>query len=1059
MKIRQVHIERFGAWQDVALPLAPAGLTVLHGPNETGKSTLVRFIRGMLYGFEPQDGLGPGPRPRITACGGELLLTTDGLDLRVRRSTAAGGQAELLFGETRLEQPTPTLPRLLGGLHRDVYERVFAVGLGELQEMSTLHAEEVARFIYQTSLGSDGERLLTAIGRADDARRALTDSTHGAATVWQIVRRIAGIDAALAESRQAEERQTRLQQQSVELETKIADQRWRQRGLRDQLRGHLFLDRAFGPWQRQRKLQQELAALPAVGDFPDGGARLLSNHELELADLDRQAQRLRTERRNLRRDLSQLPAPGPLWRQRLEIDRLVKEHGELRSVESQLPTLKASVETARRKLDERIRQLGPGWSEARLERLCSEPAAVVRLFKLADRYRAAARSRSRSIRAYRSMSKHAQQRQAELSAAMRRYAGDGVGDARRQVEQELDDLDRVRQLEARHEAGLQTLQQLRRDAAARGDRPGHPRHFLPAIGLLGAAGACLAIAGFWQYFARGAVQSAIIGAIFALLAVCSGGLVWTIRQWFEQDSGDHARHEDRLRQAQRDLDGLEAEMRRLVERPVVLADEPFGEELRIAGCDGVDDASDADQIAERHATLTADLAALQRAELTEGDLRRDRERLGRLRQRIRLLQRSVSQARRDWCVALQDSGFDETLRVAGALELWQAAHEANAQRRTLHDAQAALRQAEPALRAFAARVAAVAAAIDGSAAEGGPAECLPRWQNDLRTITTATARRQELRSRLRALRIELRNIRGQRRVQSAARRTLLARVGARNRDDFLRLESVWRRRGELESLLDDATLELEEAAASEPDLAIVEDDLFQLDPPRNRAAIETIEHELADLEADLQSDHETLGRMQQELAVLAADRQSIELRYERAQAEHALNSALKQAAAAALAARALEAVRLQFEAEQQPQILRAAARYLHGLTAGRYLRVFAPLGERSLLIEDEQRRSFRVEQLSSGTREQLFLAIRLALIDDFVRQGIELPVVLDDLFVNFDQQRTEAAVRTIIDYAADGRQVLLLTCHQHLVRLFEAAGATAVRLPEPGNILDRRRVG
>ena len=67
--------------------------------------------------------------------------------------------------------------------------------------------------------------------------------------------------------------------------------------------------------------------------------------------------------------------------------------------------------------------------------------------------------------------------------------------------------------------------------------------------------------------------------------------------------------------------------------------------------------------------------------------------------------------------------------------------------------------------------------------------------------------------------------------------------------------------------------------------------------------------------------------------------------------------------------------------------------------------------------------------------------------------------MLDDLFVNFDQQRTEAAVRTVVNYAADGRQLLLLTCHQHLVKLFEAVGVTTVRLPEQESLHDRRRVG
>ena len=75
-------------------------------------------------------------------------------------------------------------------------------------------------------------------------------------------------------------------------------------------------------------------------------------------------------------------------------------------------------------------------------------------------------------------------------------------------------------------------------------------------------------------------------------------------------------------------------------------------------------------------------------------------------------------------------------------------------------------------------------------------------------------------------------------------------------------------------------------------------------------------------------------------------------------------------------------------------------------------------------MDDEFNRTFRVEQLSGGTREQRFLAIRFALGREFARRGIELPMVMDDLFVNFDEERTEAAVDCLIELANDGQQVL-----------------------------------
>lgn len=87
------------------------------------------------------------------------------------------------------------------------------------------------------------------------------------------------------------------------------------------------------------------------------------------------------------------------------------------------------------------------------------------------------------------------------------------------------------------------------------------------------------------------------------------------------------------------------------------------------------------------------------------------------------------------------------------------------------------------------------------------------------------------------------------------------------------------------------------------------------------------------------------------------------------------------------------------------------------------------------------------ELLSGGTREQLFLAIRLAMVRDFARQGIELPMILDDVTVNFDQQRAEAAVETLMDFAKDGQQLLVFTSHLHFAQMFERRGVEPVWLP------------
>jgi hypothetical protein len=54
---------------------------------------------------------------------------------------------------------------------------------------------------------------------------------------------------------------------------------------------------------------------------------------------------------------------------------------------------------------------------------------------------------------------------------------------------------------------------------------------------------------------------------------------------------------------------------------------------------------------------------------------------------------------------------------------------------------------------------------------------------------------------------------------------------------------------------------------------------------------------------------------------------------------------------------------------------------------------------------------------------------------------------MDDLFVNFDQERTEAAADCLLQVAKDGQQVLFFTCHEHIAHLFQRKNVEPLWLP------------
>jgi len=88
-----------------------------------------------------------------------------------------------------------------------------------------------------------------------------------------------------------------------------------------------------------------------------------------------------------------------------------------------------------------------------------------------------------------------------------------------------------------------------------------------------------------------------------------------------------------------------------------------------------------------------------------------------------------------------------------------------------------------------------------------------------------------------------------------------------------------------------------------------------------------------------------------------------------------------------------------------------------------------------------------VEALSEGTRDQLFLALRLAAIEEHAATAAPLPFIGDDILQTFDDDRAEAAMRVLLEISGK-TQVILLTHHRHLLEL-------AARLPA-GTVHARR---
>lgn len=208
--------------------------------------------------------------------------------------------------------------------------------------------------------------------------------------------------------------------------------------------------------------------------------------------------------------------------------------------------------------------------------------------------------------------------------------------------------------------------------------------------------------------------------------------------------------------------------------------------------------------------------------------------------------------------------------------------------------------------------------------------------------------------------------------------------------------------------------------------------------PHMDERVEALSRREAALEQDIEhlSAGETLDGIDGEREVLGEQLHRLEQERDR---KHVLGCLLQEADR-------------RFREQHQPELLRRAGEYLATITDQRYAQL--------LLADTDGEISFKLGHdeypypvpvtapLSTGTREQVYLALRLAAVDQLDGEGERLPLFLDETLVNWDPGRRDRTLALLASVAQD-RQVFVFTCHPEAAQALAAQGARMVVLAPP----------
>ncbi|MCH2211379.1 MAG: AAA family ATPase [Fuerstiella sp.] len=1056
MRISEIDIDRFRIWRSLLLRLDMTGLNVIYGPNEAGKTTLMQFVRSVLYGFDPLEEEPVWHREESEVpWKGSLRCEHNGRIWRVSRKAAVSsrGRFRITGGPDDMSREE-SLDMLRSHTRENVFNDVFALGVRELQQLSTLGSDQVAEYIYGLSLGPHGRQLLRATGNVRQRQTALLADDGKQGRLPELFTNYSQLIAEAQRDDDSREKHDQLTRQRSELLQKIGQLQTRQSEIETELRGLRFISSCFTPWRRKRELNEMLNDLPVIQHSPQDSLVQLSGCERDIGQHTADWQKLTDHTEQLQQQSDRIKIDLPFEKNRYAIQSLVEQAPWLRQIDQQINEAQDRSRDLKRELDHQLKEMGDTWNLERLNSVDASSSSHDQLLQTARKYQNATQRHTKLRKSCRGLSRRSQQELMELNSDLEAMQIESIPESMELERRRLTELENLGRLRLQREQLALKIQTVRKVMSRVDTEDTVPPWVDRAVTGITAVSLALFFFGviIWSLGVSG--PEAVGGSLAASAFAFAGMMWWCIRNgmrnYFDRKTGvrlddlndEAGRAEVQLKDVHERIQKIQSQG--ITGQHLMKMDSGQSSTAHLVECIGE---------CSRHIT------ELERLSRRQERATRRRRRLTQLRERYRTAGQSLNDQRQEWCRLLTSLGMEETVRVQEAFDWWQRIQEI----RELHTQwRNSAPEAEGLRRMFdgmATRVRQLGQQVanDDQLDFGRPLEVLTAWQQQLTTHERDRVERNRLSKEIEARSHDTTLTQHQIEAAKLRREAVLTRCGVTSREELMQQADLVQKREEFKVQLKVTTEELNEIVFAEPELAVVEEDLSRFDPQSGRQSIKLLELELEDVENDLNSAHETVGSLKEQIQLLETSRGSQQQHFRRAQLAWDIHRAAEEWHALQHEQDAVRKMRERFEKKNISGTLRMASSYLHRMTSGRYHRIWAPLGEGFLCIDDEYNRTFRVEQLSGGTREQLFLALRFALAREFAERGIELPMVMDDLFVNFDEERSEAALDCLLELGRSGQQILFFTCHQHLAERFRRRNVETLWLPGHRNGTDVNR--
>ncbi|MDE3838119.1 hypothetical protein C0966_01805 [Bacillus methanolicus] len=979
MKIDEIHIYGYGKFENVKISNL-GEFQVFYGENEAGKSTIMSFIHSILFGFPTKQQSERRYEPKQSAkYGGQLtVILNDGKKAIIERvkGKATGDVSVLLDDGTRGGEEL--LKKLLLHIDKSLFQSIFSFNLHGLQNVHQLKSEDLGKFLFSAgTLGSD--RLLTVETDLQKELDARFKPSGKKPSINEKLKELRQLHGELKRAEQQNEQYWNLLQQKNTHEYKIALLENEAELLKKKL---VFLDE----WKRmlplikeQALLREELKQYNDIA-FPIDGLKRLDWLEQNIQPLDSRIKSLEGRIQLLEKEMADFIPQENLIECETEILAAVENiplYEQLKAEENQIKIRLEKVNEEISILKEQLHaQIDEEWlGNINTSVFMKEKAADlhVKHQRLKERQHELDLRFSEEKDALKKIEETLKKVQSELLPENERLALKEKLDIAGDKRFYEKELQDIKERIAFYNRSLQKEKKQKEQALM--------QQLFFSVLLLVAIG--------WGIYSRHWIVAAAAGAclLFQILMIVK---VWksnTVTEILTELQALKDREKDVLASINlwegNDLSSIKDKLDK---------DEQLQEQHRILQI----------KWQQQNAQFEKIIAAFETWE-----------------QESMELERQTSELRKE----LQLPEYIDSQNIYEAFQLIEKLKANTREKLYLTER---LTSVEKGLENIERQIFHFADTFLGKK-HLGIQESAFRLKNLLKFELEKQIQYNEKQAKLEELKEELYKLSVERKHFQKEAEKLLSLANAKTAEQF---REIGKRAEKRDSIAD----RLEEIERQMEFMSVPSERRIEFSDTDPDEFIEEISKKLEQIHSELQSLREQLAEVKYEISVLENGGTYSELLHKYSLLKSEFEEDAKEWARFAIAKDLLAKTIERFKKKHLPKMIAKAEEFLFYLTEGNYIRIHPQELGSGFLIENKEHILFEANELSQATAEQVYVSLRLALAVTLYK-NFHFPIMIDDGFVNFDENRTKKVITLL--KRLTGQQILLFTCHKHLLHYFE----------------------